>query len=396
MDAGKVDESLRLEVDPDIARALTPPRELYSDPRWFALQRERLFARAWIPVGDAGDVAAAGAARPVTLMPGCLDEPLVLVRDAESNGGTLRLLSNVCTHRGHLVVEAPGDGRPAPPTSPQKSLRCTYHGRSFALDGRCLAAPGFESAANFPRREDSLANVALGEWRGLLFGSLAPALPLAQTFAALDERIGALPVTRWSAAPQFDRTFEFDANWALYVENYLEGLHIPFIHPGLNAKLDWKSYRYEHFANGTLQLGIAAPDARDCEVAFELPAGQLDSGRHDARPGVDQRVAAYYFWLFPNLMLNVYPWGLSLNVVEPLAPSRTRVRFHVWLHDAALHGKGAGSGLDQVELEDERACAQVQRGMAARLFPRGRYAPIAEAGTHHFHRLLAEALASTR
>ena len=372
-----------MDVDPDIQRALTPPREIYFDPRQFVAQREQLFARSWIPIGAAADVAAAGAAKAVTLLPGCLDEPLVLVRDGGASGGrdggTLRLLSNVCTHRGHLVVAPTIDARNL------KSLRCPYHGRSFALDGRCLAAPGFESAADFPRKEDSLASASLGEWRGLLFGALAPSAPLATMLAPVDARIGTLAVTNWRAAPELDRTFEFDAHWALYVENYLEGLHIPFIHPGLNAKLDWKSYRYESFANGTLQIGVAAPG----ELAFELPAGHPDAG---AKSG--GAVAAFYFWLFPNLMFNVYPWGLSLNVVEPLSPTRTRVRFHVWLHDKAKHGSGAGSGLDQVELEDERACASVQQGMAARLFPRGRYAPVAESGAHHFHRLLAAALAS--
>lgn len=364
-----------MDFDPDIGRALTPPRELYFDPRFFELQRERIFARSWIPIDAAADVAAAGSTRPLTLLPGCLNEPLVLVRDGGPNGGTLRLLSNVCTHRGHLVVA------PAAESKSPKSLRCPYHGRSFALDGRCLGAPGFEEAPNFPRKEDSLASAQLGEWRGLLFGALAPQTPLAATLAAVDARVGSLAVTDWRATTKLDRTFEFDANWALYVENYLEGLHIPFIHPGLNAKLDWKSYRYENFANGTLQIGIAAPG----ELAFELPAGHPESGA---------RIAAFYFWLFPNLMFNVYPWGLSLNVVEPLSPTRTRVRFHVWLHDEELHGKGAGSGLDQVEMEDERACALVQQGMAARLFPRGRYAPVAESGTHHFHRLLAAALAN--
>jgi choline monooxygenase len=370
-----------MEFDPDIGRALTPPRELYFEPRFFELQRERIFARSWIPIGAAADFAAAGSARPLMLLPGCLDEPLVLVNDGGmgggAGGGALRLLSNVCTHRGYLVVAPQGDGRDL------KSLRCPYHGRSFALDGRCLAAPGFESAPDFPRREDSLASASLGEWRGLLFGALAPAAPLATTLAAVDARVGSLAVTGWRATPKLDRSFEFDANWALYVENYLEGLHIPFIHPGLNAKLDWKSYRYENFANGTLQLGIAAPG----ELAFELPARHPDAGG-----GERGRIAAFYFWLFPNLMLNVYPWGLSLNVVEPISPTRTRVRFHVWLHDRTKHGSGAGSGLDQVELEDERAVEMVQKGMAARLFPRGRYAPVAESGTHHFHRLLAAAL----
>jgi choline monooxygenase len=363
-------DALRLAVDADVARALLPPREFYEEPAWLAALRAPLFARAWHPLDAAAGSLARGAARPATLLPPAFDEPLLLTRD---EAGALRLMSNACTHRGHLVVEQP---------CAVKALRCAYHGRRFDLAGKCLGAPGFEEAKAFPRPEDSLATAQVGEWRGLLFGSLAPRVPLAQAFAEVDERVGALVPAQWTPAPQHDRTFEFDANWALYVENYLEGLHIPFIHPGLTAKLDWKSYRYENLANGTLQVGIAAPD----ELAFELPAVQRDAGA---------RVAAFYFCLFPNLMLNVYPWGLSLNVVEPLTPTRTRVRFHAFVHDAKRHGQGAGSGLDQVELEDERAVAQVQRGLRGRLWPRGRYAPVAESGVHWFHRRIASALDGT-
>jgi choline monooxygenase len=130
-----------------------------------------------------------------------------------------------------------------------------------------------------------------------------------------------------------------------------------------------------------LQVGIAAAD----EPVFELPPGHPDHGA---------RVGALYFWLFPNTMLNVYPWGLSLNVVEPLGPARTRVRFQAFVARPELYDRGAGSGLLQVELEDERAVAQVQRGMSGRLYRSGRYAPQAETGVHHFHRLLAAALAA--
>jgi choline monooxygenase len=111
------------------------------------------------------------------------------------------------------------------------------------------------------------------------------------------------------------------------------------------------------------------------------------------RPESGQRVGALYFWLFPNLMLNLYPWGMSLNVVEPVHPARTRVRFHAFVARPELHDRGAGSGLEQVELEDERAAAAVQRGVNSRLWRRGRYAPDAESGVHWFHRLLAQALA---
>ena len=361
--------SIRFKIDDDVRLARLPPRELYSDPQWCAAAREAALAPAWHFLGEPGGLEAAGAARPLMLLPGSLDEPLLLLRDEQKR---LRLMSNVCTHRGHLVVES---------AATLRSLRCTYHGRCFDLAGRCTGAPGFEKAAGFPSEAEALPQLSLVEWHGLLFGSLRPAAPWSEVVAAVERRLAGLAVTSWRHEPRHDRLFEFDANWCLYVENYLEGLHIPFIHPALNAKLDWKSYRYENLDHGTLQVGIAAPN----ELAFDLPAGHPDQG---------SRVGALYFWLFPNLMVNVYPWGLSLNVVEPIGDARTRVRFHAFVHDEKLHDRGAGSGLVQVELEDERAAGQVQRGMASRLYRSGRYAPEAESGVHHFHRMLARALAA--
>jgi choline monooxygenase len=91
-------------------------------------------------------------------------------------------------------------------------------------------------------------------------------------------------------------------------------------------------------------------------------------------------------------MLNVYPWGLSVNVVEPLGLDRTRVRFRSYVRDAALLEQGAGAALDTVEHEDEAVVAAVQRGVASRFYGRGRYSPARERGVHHFHRLLCDFL----
>ena len=170
-----------------------------------------------------------------------------------------------------------------------------------------------------------------------------------------------------------DRDFTIDAHWALYVENYLEGLHIPFVHPGLSQAIDWATYRYENFAHGTLQLAQARPG----EAAFDGLGG----------------VAAFYFWVWPNLMLNVYPWGLSVNLVLPLAPARTAVLFRSYVRDATLLGSGAGGALDPVEMEDEAVVLTVQQGLRARAYGRGRYSPVHEQGVHRFHRLVAEAMA---
>ena len=145
--------------------------------------------------------------------------------------------------------------------------------------------------------------------------------------------------------------------------------------------------RTGHFAypNGLhseeyLQVALAKPG----EVAFDVPAGRADHGK---------RIAAYYAWVFPNLMLNFYPWGLSLNLVQPQGLSRTRVSFRSFVWDASKLEAGAGSALDRVESEDEAIVEAVQRGVRSRLYRKGRYSPTRERGVHHFHRLLSRFLA---
>jgi choline monooxygenase len=360
---------MRFPIDPDVTVARTLPSEFYLDPAVFEHCREAVFGRHWQWLGDGAAVAGPNHYAPRTLAPGALDEPVLLARDG---GGELRVLSNVCTHRGHLIAQQPCSGT---------HLRCPYHGRRFDAAGRMVAMPGFKGAQQFPGPQDHLPQLPCGTWAGQVFAALRPpAQPLHAWLAPVVARVGWLPLDRAVHDPSRDRCFEFDAHWALYVENYLEGLHIPFVHPGLNRALDWRLYRYERFESGNLQLGLAA----DGEPAFE--------GLPDHHPEQGQRVAAWYFWLFPNLMLNVYPWGLSVNLVMPLAPARTRVWFRSYVLDPALLGQGAGGALDPVELEDEAAVQSVQRGLRSRLYRHGRYSPEHERGTHQFHRLLAAAL----
>ncbi len=356
-----------LAIDPDLPRATTPPGRLYTDPALFERVRERVFARSWQLIGDAAEVAEAGAVRPVTLLPGCLDEPLVLTR---GDDGRLRCLSNVCTHRAFPVVSEPCRA---------SALRCRYHGRRFALDGRLLSAPEFEGCAGFPAASDDLPAVALEGLDRLLFASLDPIAPWREVIAPVRERLDWVPWSSLRLDPGASRSYEVAANWALYVDNYLEGFHIPFVHPALARSLDWKAYRILTFPHAVLQVGVAGPS----DPCFALPQGHPDAGL---------RVAAFYWWLFPNTMLNLYPWGLSINVVEPLAVDRTRIRYLTYVGDEERRGEGAGGDLHQVELEDEAVVEAQQRAMRARLYRRGRYSPRQEAGVHRFHRLLVATL----
>lgn len=351
----------------DIRHAHTVPAAWYRDTETYHRSLERIVRPSWQVVGDLATTDAGEPCQPLTMLEGCLDEPLLLVRHAE---GERRILSNVCTHRANLVVEAP---------CALRELRCRYHGRRFALDGRCIHMPEFADVEGFPAPSDDLATVPHGTWAGLLFASIAPAVDLDAWLATMAERLAFLPLDRLVPAPRGSRDYHVAAHWALYVENYLEGFHIPFVHGGLNAVLDYGDYTTELFPNGVLQVGIARSDAD----AFVIPAGHVDAGR---------RIAAYYWWLFPNLMVNVYPWGISLNIVMPRGPASTIVRYRTYVMDPSRVGSGAGTDLDTVEREDGAVVETVQRGIRSTIYHRGRYSPRREQGVHHFHRILAAAL----
>jgi choline monooxygenase len=356
-------------VDPDITVASTIDSAFYRDEAAYALARERIFARTWQWVGELGDVAAPGSLAPRDLLPSLLDEPLLLARDSAA---TLRCLSNVCTHRGNILVRA---------ACRADQIRCGYHSRRFDLTGRMTFMPEFSEAKNFPSPSDHLPQIPFGVWANHGFAALDPTVPLDAFVSDLRSRLAWLPVDRFRLDEASSRDYVVDAHWALYVENYLEELHIPFVHPGLSRVVDCTTYEHELFAYSSLQLALA----KDGELAFDPPPGAVDHGR---------RVAAYYWWIFPNLMLNFYPWGLSLNRVCPQAIDRTRVEFRAYVWDDAKRGHGAGGALHEVELEDEAVVEAVQRGVRSRFYRRGRYSPTRERGTHHFHRLLCAFLAT--
>src|SRR5262249_29501755 len=157
----RVTASVPLPPHDDLAKAATLPSSVYGADAYPA-HVERVLASGWHFLGHERLVSAAlgpttGMASPLTLLPGSLDEPLLLARDAS---GPLRCLSNVCTHRGNVLLDRPFAGT---------TLRCGYHGRCFSLEGRCVAAPGFEDAERFPSAGDDLPVVALGRLGPLLF-----------------------------------------------------------------------------------------------------------------------------------------------------------------------------------------------------------------------------------
>lgn len=352
-------------IDADISKAKTISTEFYTNPRYFEEAKEKIFAGSWQFLGNTDLLKEQGSCYPFQLLENYLSEPLVLTRDRQDN---FHCLPNVCTHRGNLIMYEPCQ---------TTNLRCKYHGRLFGLDGKMISMPEFKEVKDFPSTADDLHQLPLFQWGKFLFTSLNKEIEAEEIFREMKDRLSWLPVNEFVFCPELSKDYYVHAHWALYCENYLEGFHIPFVHAGLNAVINYGEYTTELFRYSNLQLGIAKDD-EDC---FDLPSSSPDSGKN---------IAAYYFWVFPNMMFNFYPWGLSVNIVQPMSIDQTKVSFLTYIWKEEKYNRGAGSDLDKVEMEDEEVVQSVQKGIRSRFYDHGRYSVTREQGTHHFHRLIAE------
>lgn len=356
------------KIETKIEAARTLPGSFYGAESSFEAVKEKVLARSWQFVNDEDAVRNTSYAWPFRFIDGLVEEPLILVRDQQDD---LRCMSNVCTHRGNLLIDHP--------CAIKGGITCGYHGRRFGMDGCFKHMPETDGMQNFPSRTDDLPNVPLKQWGKFLFTAIDPAFDFDALMKPMMDRLSWLPLHEFKYDPNRSREYLVQANWALYCDNYLEGFHIPFIHRELAQSLDYNQYASEIYPYSNLQLGIAS----DGELCFDLPKESPDYG---------QNIAAYYYWLYPNMMFNFYPWGLSINIVRPMRANLTKVIFKSYVWDESKIEQGAGAMLDRVEREDEAVVEKVHAGVTSRLYQYGRFSPKMEKGVHHFHLLLSEAL----
>jgi choline monooxygenase len=349
------------EPTSDLSRARTLPARWYLDEDVLALEREKVFFRTWQWVGRSSDVASPGDFFATDV----LTEPLVVARGLD---GKLRGFSNVCRHRAGPVAEGQGN---------RKQLQCLYHGWVYGLDGRLLRAGEMEGVEDFRPDEICLPPVRVEEWPPLVLVKLdGDGSSLAETIPGVHEEVerAGFPVEKMTLVER--REYVVEANWKVYVDNYLEGYHIPIVHPALFREVDYERYRVETKRFHSAQL---AP----------LRAGD-GSGRTYPRTSEDEE--ALYYWVFPNLMLNFYPGNLQANSVVPLDAERTLTTFEWYALERSDDLKKAIEFSDQVQREDMAICRAVQRGLRSRTYDRGRFSVRRENGVHHFHLLLHEHL----
>ena len=352
------------EINKDISLANTLTGDFYCSDTIFNDLKVKVFERSWQYICSDADLKIKNSVVPFILLDKFISEPLMLV----NNSHKISCFSNVCTHRGNILVDNK--------TIFNGNIVCGYHGRSFNKNGDFVSMPETKDIKNFPCIDDNLSNINLEDWFQFIFISLDPVIPFDKIISDMSGRISWMPIDKFVLREDLSKSYIIDANWALYCDNYLEGFHIPFIHKDLNATLDYKKYDVEIFEFSNLQIGYAEED----DICFDFPVDSIDYGKN---------IAAYYFWIFPNMMFNFYPWGLSINIVKPISAKKTEIEFKTFVWDETKLHQGAGADLDKVELEDEEIVQRVQKGVNSRFYKQGRFSPNMEKGVHHFHRLIS-------
>jgi choline monooxygenase len=350
--------------------AETIPSRWYTDPQFLETEKEKIFWRTWQAVGHASQVAQAGS----YLATEICGEPCAIVRGKD---GVLRALSNVCRHRASTILQGSGC---------TKALRCPYHGWTYSLDGTLSAAPEFEGVENWDRSEVRLPQMRVEEWGPFLFVNVdSNAPPLLKILEHIPKQVAELgcEVERLHFSYRCD--YLIRCNWKVYIDNYLEGYHLPAAHPSLFRELDYNAYRVDTFRYFSSQYAPIRP-----------PRPGRDEPRRYTTPTADNR--ALYFWIFPNFMLNVYPDNLSSNIVLPVGHDQTLTIFEWFTYPKGDQASDISPETvafsDEIQQEDIRICEQVQKGLASRSYDRGRYSVKRENGVYHFHSLLEEFLGS--
>ena len=341
-------DNFKISIDKDISVAQTIPSYFYKSDDIFNKTIKNIFNNSWQFVINKNSLKH--KLYPFFFIEGLIDDSYVMV-----NSDELKILSNVCTHRAALLCSKKSNG---------STIKCNYHGRVFNLNGELIKHYGFEGVKNFPSKKDNLIKINHFDWNNFIFCSKSSNINIKKIFDDINTRLSGYKFQDLEYNKDESSTYIVDFHWALYCENYLEGFHVPFIHKGLNDDIDYSNYDTIILDNAVLQL------AKD----------------------KNNEIYAHYYWIFPNIMLNFYNWGLSINIITPLTKNKTKINFLSFPKKGMVQPKDIPSGIDIVEKEDQEIVKSVQIGIKSSNYTSGRYSVKHEKGIHYFHLLISEYL----
>ncbi len=342
-----------------LPRAETIPSTWYTDPRFFELEKDCIFGITWQFVCHETQVQQPGQHVVTTIA----DNPILVIRGKDN---ILRAFYNVCRHRGGPLAVCNGK-------TEHHVLQCHYHGWTYLLDGQLRGVPDFDRVELFDKKDYGLIPVNVEVWEGLVFVHLGKNPPPMLTY--YDGIIQRIAPMKLHTKKFFKRvTYNVRCNWKVYADNYLEGYHLPFVHPELTKMLDYQQYVTEAFRWYSLQ--------------------------HSPFSGADNVYTkgdgmAFYYFVFPNFMMNILPGRVQTNLIVPVTHDTTSVVFD-YLYDDITSPQALKvieedmAYAHSIQLEDIEICEHVQRGLRSRAYHRGRFSVKREEGVYHFQNLLKE------
>jgi choline monooxygenase len=316
---------------------------LYATARSFLAERERIFSTTWQLIGPASRLPEAGS----YVATEAAGLKLFVLRGRD---GALRAFRNVCRHRGARLLEE-GAGRCAGP------VRCPYHNWSYDDRGALVATPWFGEDAAFRKEEWPLHEIRIQQWRGLVFVAFAPEQELQAQLGDLIGELADEPIETYGAVRE--ERLVFDANWKIYTDNFVEGYHIPGIHPGFYQAIDFK--RFETTAHDGFVRMTAPP-----------------------REGLFYR--GKWLWMWPNWTLSLFEGGMNTSRINPIDERRTELIYNFYFADPSR----ANSIEDTIQRnlavvrEDFGICIETHKNYASGGYSAGPLSPRHEAGVRYF------------
>ncbi|MDF2096830.1 aromatic ring-hydroxylating oxygenase subunit alpha [Aquibaculum arenosum] len=329
------------------------PAHFYVDPGVYVAERQAVFRRSWQLLGPESQVAAPGDYLAVELA----GWHLFVLRGRD---GVLRGFHNLCRHRGARLL-AEGQGR-------CNLLRCPYHNWVYDQEGRLQKAPWFGEYPDFRLEDWPLEPVSVASWRGLLFLAIEPEQDLLEQLGDLPEEVADHPLESFTALAT--RRFVMAANWKTYTDNFVEGYHIPGIHPGFLRTIEFEGF-----------------ETRVRQSMIRMTAPQKEGSFYGGK----------WMWMWPNWTLSTFPGGMNTSRINPLGPERTELVYHFYFADSSAEGTEARQrtieGNCAIVEEDFGICEETQRNYASGAYSPGPLSPRHEPAVAYFQQRVQASLA---
>ena len=341
-----------------IENQFTLPSKWYFENSYMEREKTEIFLKEWQLVGSRTQIRNPGE----ILLAEVANNPVIVICQKDN---TLKAFYNVCQHRG---------GPLAYENCSVSKLQCKYHGWVYELNGDLKNARGFNEA-ELNVEDFGLQPIHVTEWMGQVFVNLS------NSPEDLNQHIDEIktltsPIDFSDYVFKFRESYQIRCNWKVYMDNFLEGFQIPFVHPELNKVIDYKSYKTEIYERFSLQW---------CPLDSELsPYGKSANSEENK---------AFYFTIYPNIILNIAPGRLQTNIVEPKSSKTCVVHFDYHFdnpEEADIEQDADFS--EMVQQEDILICENVQKGLESKGYDKGKFSPLNEKGVFHFQSLVKSSL----